>query len=100
MTLTLQRGALHFTRALYERHFAPLSGVVLLRHENDLLVMPVRLAGAGGYLMKIRNAAGDRVVDAAELFRENGITDDATARELTASWQEERGALVIRAFFA
>jgi hypothetical protein len=91
--LTLRRGSLYLDQEVYQSYFAPLSGIVLLRDGESLLVMPVRLAGAGGYLVKVRNAAGDRVVDAADFFRSQGI-DDAVAVEIDAAWDEARGALV------
>jgi hypothetical protein len=55
--------------------------------------MPVRLAGAGGYLIKFRNVAGDRVINATDFFRTNGI-EDSTEIEFAATWREGRAALV------
>jgi hypothetical protein len=92
--LRVRRGAVHIDRDTYERLFAPLTGLVLLREGSTLLVLPVRLAGAGGYLVKVRNAAGDRVVDAADFWRENGI-DDGAELELEGTWDDARGALVV-----
>jgi hypothetical protein len=91
--LALRRGTLHLDRAVYQLYLAPLTGIVLVRDGRDLLLMPVRLAGAGGYLLKVRNAAGDRVVDAADFFRSQGI-DDAVSIDFNVSWDEARGALV------
>ncbi len=42
-----------------------------------MLVLPVRYAASGGYVLKIRNAAGDRVVDAGDFFRDHGLDDGA-----------------------
>ena len=56
------------------RHFAGLEGVILLRRDNDILILPVRNNAAGGYLLKLRNSAGDRVVNAADFFRAQAIT--------------------------
>ena len=85
----MRRGALHFTREVYERFFAGLDNVVLLRDGADLLVLPVRHQAAGGYVIKLRNAAGDRMVNAADFFRDNGIEDDI---EMTLAGALERRA--------
>jgi hypothetical protein len=97
--LSMRRGSLYLGRHTYERYFASLEGIVLLREHEDLTVMPVRLAGAGGYLVKVRNAAGDRVVDAADFFRTEGVLDDATF-EVDSEWDDARGALVAARVFA
>lgn len=93
LTLRLRRGLLQLDRATYASYFAPLTGIILLHEHEQLLAMPVRLAGAGGYLIKVRNAAGDRVIDAADFFRTNGI-EDSTEIEFAARWDEARAALV------
>jgi len=91
--VTLRRGALYLTRDTYDRYFAGLEAVVLLRRDRDLCILPVRHAAAGGYLLKMRNKAGDRVVHAPDFFRECGI-DEAATVELAVEWSRERGALV------
>jgi hypothetical protein len=91
-SIVLKRGSLHIDRAVCERYFAGLNAVILLRRANDLLVLPVRHAAAGGYLLKVRNAAGDRIVDAADFFREH----DAYAldeRRLAVAWSAESAGL-------
>jgi hypothetical protein len=103
-TLRLRRGRLFIGRADHERHFAGLECVVLLRDGDALLVLPVRHPAAGGYLLKIRNAAGDRVVDAADFFRAHGLEDgdggdDGDDRTLPAVWDEARAALVCASAF-
>ena len=96
--LTIRRAALHFSVQTYERYFAGLSSLVVLRDGADLLVLPVRLGAAGGYVIKQRNGAGDRTVDAADFFRDNGI-DDTISLTLPAHWSNERAALIIRNIF-
>lgn len=91
-SVTLKRGALYIDQALYQRYFAGLSTVILLRREDDLLILPVRHAAAGGYLLKIRNAAGDRIVDAADFFREHDAhTPDE--RPLAIAWMSDLAGL-------
>ncbi|MEZ5829684.1 MAG: hypothetical protein R3D05_00720 [Dongiaceae bacterium] len=93
-TVTLRRGALYLAAEVYERYFAGLASVILLRDKNDLLIMPVRNAAAGGYLLKIRNARGDRVIDAPDFFRAHAI-DRPEEVTLPALWRADRAALAI-----
>jgi hypothetical protein len=94
----LKRGALYLSSDVYDRYFAGLETVILLRRDRDLCVLPVRHAAAGGYLLKLRNKAGDRVVYAPDFFREHGI-DESIALELSVVWSAERGALVAAGAF-
>jgi hydrogenase maturation protease len=96
--LRLCRGALHLERAVHDRFFAGLSTVVLLRRDRDLLIMPVRHAAAGGTLIKIRNAQGDRVIDAVDFCRAQGLEDPAE-RTLIAAWDSEAAALRVSGIF-
>lgn len=96
--LTIRRAALHFSAETYERYFADLSSIVLLRDGDDLLVLPVRLGAGGGYVIKQRNGVGDRTVDAADFFRDNGI-DDAVSLTMPAVWSDDRAALVVQNVF-
>jgi hypothetical protein len=97
--LAIRRGALYFTRDVYERYFNGLENVVLLRDGADLVVLPVRQQSAGGYVIKVRTAAGDRAVQCADFFRDNGI-EDHIEMTLPAEWSEERAALVATHAFA
>jgi len=91
--VTIRRGALLLSADVYQRYFAGLENVVLLRDGDHLVIMPVRHAAAGGYLLKVRNAKGDRTVTAAEFFRDGGIEDDREL-SLSAAWDSQRVALV------
>lgn len=89
----VSRGALHVCAEDYARYFDGISGIVLLRRDNDLLILPVRLAQAGGYILKRKNLAGDRVAHAPDFFRANGITDE-NEREIEVFWDPTQGGLV------
>jgi hypothetical protein len=90
--VTIKRGSLYLDRALYDRYFPGLEAVVLLRRDNDLLILPVRHAASGGYLLKLRNGAGDRVVSAPDFFREHGI-EDGTELVIPVVWSREQAGL-------
>lgn len=96
--VSVRRGALHFSRETYERHFCGLDNVVLLRDGANLIILPVRNPAAGGYVIKLRNGAGDRTVVAADFFRDNGV-EDSIELTLPANWISERAALVAPAAF-
>ena len=96
-TVTVKRGSLYLMKAVYDRYFPGLEAVILIRREDDLLILPVRHAASGGYLLKLRNGAGDRVVTAPDFFREQGF--DEGERELPVVWSSEKAALLsARAF--
>lgn len=96
--VTIQRGSLYLTRDVYDRYFSGLQAVVLLRCDTALLVMPVRHAAGGGYLLKQRNGTGDRVVTAADFFRDHGGDDDGP-RVLPAQWNSEQVGLWVADVF-
>ncbi len=85
--LTVKRGSLYVSRAVYDRYFAGVDAVILLARNDDLLVLPVRHAAGGGYLLKLRNSAGDRVVQAGDFFQAHGIGDDAELT-LPVAWDQ------------
>jgi hypothetical protein len=90
--VTIKRGSLYLDRALYDRYFPALEAVVLLRRDNGLLILPVRHAASGGYLLKLRNGAGDRVVSAPDFFREHGV-EDGIEFEIPVVWSTEQAGL-------
>ena len=57
-------------------------------------ILPVRQMATGGCLLKIRNAVGDRVASAPDVFEANELLH-WRAEDLTASWSREDGALVV-----
>jgi hypothetical protein len=86
------------SRDLYVRYFPGLESVVLLRRGDDLVVLPVRHAASGGYLLKRRNGAGDRVVNAPDFFREQGLGEEIE-RELPVAWSTKIAGLLANGFF-
>lgn len=94
----LRRGGLHFDQAVYERHFSGLDAVVMLRDGPSLLILPVRHQAAGGTFIKQRNKAGDRVIEAAEFLRANGVEDDVE-KNFMAVWSDRRAGLILNDVF-
>lgn len=97
--ITIKRGSVYLTKDVYDRYFPGLETVILIRRGDDLLILPVRHAAAGGYLLKLRNGAGDRVVTAPDFFREHGFEDDCDL-ELPVLWSAENAALLSARAFA
>ncbi len=99
VAVAIRRGSLHLSAAVFDRYFAGLAAVVLLRRDDGLLVLPVRFAGGGGYLVKQRNGAGDRVVAAPDFFREQGLAEDGEW-DVAAAWDQNDMGLRIDGIFA
>ena len=98
-TVELRRGSVYLGAEVYARYFEGLTSVVLLRRGDDLLILPVRHAAGGGYLLKLRNSAGDRVVNAIDFFREQGFEDSDRAT-VAVTWSTEDAALKAVGAFA
>lgn len=80
-------GDLRMSAAVAERFF-PNGSLVALRKGAELWLLPTRGAGAGGLLLKVRNAAGDRSV----LVRES-LGEEFSSGPRDADWDESQGAL-------
>lgn len=91
--ITVRTGRIYLGAAVYERYFHGVESVILLRREDNLLILPVRHAAAGGYLLKIRNASGDRVINATDFLEHHGLNSDM---EISAQvfWSRENAALM------
>ena len=86
-------GSIYLQAEDYERYFSGLDAVVVLIREGALHILPVQQLMSGGHLLKIRNANGDRVISAPDVFAEHDRLD-WVAYDLTAQWIAEHGALV------
>lgn len=92
-TVVVDRGWLQVPVDLYQRVFDDREGVVPFALDEALCFMPVRQV-EGGLLAKVKNACGDRSIDASEFLRANGW-DDWGRYECRASWESSLGALSI-----
>ncbi len=98
VNIILKRGSLYLSCALYDKYFAGLDAVILLSRDDHLYIMPVRNTSGGGYLLKLRNSSGDRVIIAPDFFREHGL-DDFQERDIGVSWDQDMAALKADALF-
>lgn len=92
-TVTVMRGSIQLPRELCERCFPYSATVALLAREGRVLIVPLAPDSAGGLLLKLRNARGDRVVQAQEFFRQHGAVEEFEVRRLSVRWCPEMAAL-------
>jgi|SRR5450755_3457610 hypothetical protein len=95
----LHRDHLYLHAAAYAAQMADFRTVALLRKHDDLHIMPLIGADAGGYLIKQINARGDRAIHAADFFRLNGV-DDAREIYCEGEWSPAAGSFVLLRLFA
>ena len=91
--IDVRNGSVYLSAAVVETYFRGIDAVVVLIREGRLEILPVQRMAAGGCLLKIRNAAGDRVAAAPDVFHANDL-EAWTADGLDARWSGERGALM------
>lgn len=91
--IDVRRGAIYLSAEVVHTYFRGIAAVIVLISENELQILPVHQMAAGGCLLKVRNAAGDRVASAPDVFHANGL-GDFEVENLTVHWSSERGALV------
>ncbi|MGP0591970.1 hypothetical protein ACTRXD_05430 [Nitrospira sp. T9] len=96
-SLHIRNGNFYLNASLYEQYFPQLHSVILMLMKKDrtLLILPVVNTGAGGLLLKIRNAQGDRVIHAQEFCRVHGI-DEHFDQLVSVSWDEKSAGLMIQ----
>ncbi len=91
----LKRGSLYLSSELYDQYFSGLETIILLSKNDDFFIMPVRNAASGGYLLKLKNSAGDRIINAMDFFRDHGFPDDANI-EFVVEWDQEMSSLRVQ----
>lgn len=92
-TIDIRRGSVYISAEVYDTYFAGLEAVIVLIRDDNLLILPVRQMATGGCLLKIRNAGGDRVATAPDVFEAHGLTN-FTATDVPAQWSADDGALI------
>lgn len=91
--IDIRNGSIYVPVDIYDTYFAGLNAVIVLIRDGRLMILPVRQMAAGGCLLKIRNARGDRVATAPDVFDAHGLAD-YSARDLAVRWSAEDGALL------
>ena len=89
------RGNIYLSFDLCERYLPRVESVALVCEGCDILVVPLVSDSAGGMLLKMRNAAGDRVVHAQEFFRTKGFIEDFVERLVDVRWSDDSAALLV-----
>ncbi len=84
-TVDVRAGSVRLPADTARRYFGGIEAVVLLVRDGALLVLPVRRMEQGGCLLKLRNAAGDGVVSAPDMFVAHGL-EGRSAEGLPATW--------------
>ncbi|MEW5834429.1 MAG: hypothetical protein ACOZJZ_23345 [Pseudomonadota bacterium] len=91
LVVELRAGRLHVPASTYEQALQGCPAVALLERDHAWWLIPLA-AGAGGLQLKLRTARGDRVVEAQEFFRAQGLEDTHEPRTLGLEFEPSRGA--------
>ncbi|GMG81483.1 hypothetical protein LNKW23_06960 [Paralimibaculum aggregatum] len=91
--IAVRNGSVYLGHQAVATYFGGITAIIVLIRDGQLQILPVRQMAAGGCLLKIRNARGDRVASAPDVFAEHGLLA-WQADDLEAVWSAEVGALV------
>jgi hypothetical protein len=94
--VSIKRGSIYLSRELCDAHLPDAGAVALLARDDAVLIVPLARQSAGGLLLKVRNARGDRVLHAQEFLRARGLPEDFEERRFPVHWASELKALAIR----
>lgn len=87
----VRAGRLYVPAQTYELVLAGFPAVALLVRDGGWWLIPLK-AGAGGLQLKQRNARGDRVVEAQEFLRSQGVDDAQEPMTFSLEFDTGRGA--------
>jgi hypothetical protein len=93
--VTVLRGNIYLSCQLCDTCFHGIDSVALLARDGDVLVVPLIRSSPGGLLLKVRNARGDRVIQAQEFLRGLGLREDFSERRYPVRWRSDVAALEI-----
>lgn len=99
LPLRLHRDHLYIEAVVFEAHMPQVRSVALVREADDLLILPIVTAEAGGFLVKQVNARGDRAIHAADFFRLNDI-DETQNIDVEAWPRKSIAGFIIQNLFA
>ena len=90
--ISIRNGSIYLPADVVDRYFRGIDAVIVLIDEGELMILPVHQATSGGCLLKLRNAAGDRVVQARDVFQDRDFLD-FSSDNLAVTWKSSQGAL-------
>jgi hypothetical protein len=90
--VSIREGSIYLPHQLVDTYFRDIDAVIVLIQQGELMVMPVHQATSGGSLLKVKNAAGDRVVQARDVFQDQDLLE-FRADNLAVIWSAEKSAL-------
>lgn len=93
--IRIARGSFYLARELCDAWLPDISAVATLVRDGRVYLLPLRGPAAGGLLLKVRNARGDRVVHADEFLHAVGISSGAPERWVAVRWMPAMGALLL-----
>ena len=94
-TADIRSGKVYLSAVLCETYFKGIEAVIVLVRDGCVHVLPVHRMAAGGCLLKVRNAQGDRVASAPDVFLAHGM-DDLEATGVPVRWSTQDGALILQ----
>ena len=98
-SIALRRGSIYLSAETYQKYFAGLDAVVLLERDTHLYIMPVRNTSGGGYLLKLKDSEGSRIINAMDFFRDRG-KDSFDKVTVDVFWDQDMSALKATGFFS
>ncbi|MFZ5559019.1 MAG: hypothetical protein ACOZDY_20270 [Pseudomonadota bacterium] len=92
------RGSIYLDRELCDLYLPGVSAVAILRREGRMFLVPLTGTAAGGLLLKVRNARGDRVVHAPETLTSPDMAETGPERIVPVRWNQYLHGLLLEGF--
>jgi len=93
--IRIARGSFYLSRELCDLYFPSIQSVAAICSEGRVFLLPLQGSAAGGSLLKVRNARGDRVVHALEFLRTLGIDADTPELIVPVRWASDAAGLLL-----
>jgi hypothetical protein len=91
----ISRGSIYLDCDLCAAYLADVSAVATIVREGRAYLLPLRGPAAGGLLLKIRNARGDRVVHAEDFLTALGVSICTPERNVAVRWVPDMAGLLL-----
>ncbi len=91
--IRVHSGNIYLDADLCAGYLPGIQSVAIIEDDSKIYLVPLASGGSGGYLLKVLNARGDRVVHCEEFLERFGIARDAKS-SWTVHWDAGRYALV------